>query len=185
MLDDFFVRALAAGIGVALVTGPLGCFVVWRRMAYFGATLSHSALLGIALALLLGFDPVIGIIVQSLIVVPALILLERHSALSSDTHLGILAHGTLAVGLVIIGFMSSLRVDLMGYLFGDILAVTAGEVLMIYGAGAIVIGALVALWRPLFALTVNEEIAAAEGMKPERSHIALVFLLAGVIAIGM
>ena len=185
MLDDFFVRALAAGIGVALVTGPLGCFVVWRRMAYFGATLSHSALLGIALALLLGFDPVVGIIVQSLIVVPALILLERHSALSSDTHLGILAHGTLAVGLVIIGFMSSLRVDLMGYLFGDILAVTAGEVLMIYGAGAVVIGALVALWRPLFALTVNEEIAAAEGMKPERSHIALVFLLAGVIAIGM
>ena len=130
MLDDFFVRALAAGIGVALVTGPLGCFIVWRRMAYFGATLSHSALLGIALALLLGFDPVIGIIVQSLIVVPALILLERHSALSSDTHLGILAHGTLAVGLVIIGFMSSLRVDLMGYLFGDILAVTAGEVLI-------------------------------------------------------
>ncbi len=112
MLDDFFVRALAAGIGVALVTGPLGCFVVWRRMAYFGATLSHSALLGIALALLLGFDPVVGIIVQSLIVVPALILLERHSALSSDTHLGILAHGTLAVGLVIIGFMSSLRVGL-------------------------------------------------------------------------
>ena len=185
MLDDFFVRALAAGIGVALVTGPLGCFVVWRRMAYFGATLSHSALLGIALALLFGFDPMLGVIIQSLIVVPTLILLERHSALSSDTHLGILAHGTLAVGLVIISFMGSLRIDLMGYLFGDILAVTGNEVLLIYGAGAIVIGVLMTIWRPLFALTVNEEIAAAEGMAPERSHIAFVFLLAGVIAIGM
>ncbi len=185
MFDDFFVRAMAAGIGVALVTGPLGCFVVWRRMAYFGATLSHSALLGIAIALLFNFDPMIGVIIQSLIVVPALIGLERYSALSSDTHLGILAHGTLAVGLVIIGFMSWVRVDLMGYLFGDILAVTVSEVAIIYGAGAIVIGVLIAIWRPLFALTVNEEIAAAEGMTPLRYHIALVFLLAGVIAIGM
>lgn len=185
MLDDFFARALLAGIGVACVTGPLGCFVVWRKMAYFGATLSHSALLGVALALLVNIDPMIGVLVQCIVIVPALLLLERHSELSTDSHLGILAHGTLALGLVLFGLMTWVRVDLMGYLFGDILAVSKSEVLLIYVAGSAVIGALLWIWRPLLASTVNHDIAAAEGLRPDRARIAFMFLLAGVIAIGM
>lgn len=185
MLDDFFTRALLVGIGVACVTGPLGCFVVWRRMAYFGATLSHSALLGVALAILLNIDPMVGVIIQSVLVVPALLLLERHSSLSSDAHLGILAHGTLALGLMLFGFMTWVRVDLMGYLFGDILAVTKTDIVLVYALGSAVIAALIYLWRPLLAATVSEEIAAAEGLKPDRSRIVFVFMLAGVIAIGM
>jgi zinc transport system permease protein len=185
MLDDFFARALLAGIGVACVTGPLGCFVVWRKMAYFGATLSHSALLGVALALLVNIDPMIGVLVQCIVIVPALLLLERHSELSTDSHLGILAHGTLALGLVLFGLMTWVRVDLMGYLFGDILAVSKSEVLLIYVAGSVVIGALLWIWRPLLASTVNHDIAAAEGLRPDRARIAFMFLLAGVIAIGM
>jgi zinc transport system permease protein len=185
MLDDFFVRALVAGIGVACVAGPLGCFVIWRKMAYFGATLSHSALLGVALALLANVEPMVGVLVQCVIVVPALLLLERHSALSTDSHLGILAHGTLALGLVLFGFMTWVRVDLMGYLFGDILAVSKSEILLIYAAGSIVIGVLALIWRALLAATVSHEIAAAEGLHPDRSRIVFMFLLAGVIAIGM
>jgi zinc transport system permease protein len=185
MLDDFFLRALLAGIGVACVAGPLGCFVVWRRMAYFGATLSHSALLGVALALMVNADPMLGVLVQSLIVVPALLLLERRSELSSDAHLGILAHGTLALGLVVFGFMTWVRVDLMAYLFGDILAVSKMDVLMVYAAGSVVLAILAWIWRPLLAATVNEDIAAAEGLRPDRTKIVFMFLLAGVIAIGM
>lgn len=185
MLDDFFVRALLAGIGVACVAGPLGCFVIWRKMAYFGATLSHSALLGVALALLVNADPLAGVLVQGLIVVPLLVALERYSALSTDALLGILAHGTLAIGLVILGFMTWVRVDLMGYLFGDILSVTVTDLVLIYAAGSIVLAILTCIWRPLLAATVNPDIAAAEGLDPTRHKIVFMFLLAAVIAIGM
>ncbi|MFT5510975.1 MAG: zinc transport system permease protein [Hyphomicrobiaceae bacterium] len=185
MLDDFFVRALVAGIGVAIVAGPLGCFVVWRKMAYFGATLSHSALLGVAFGLLIGIDPMLGVAIQCLLIVPALVLLERLSPLSTDSQLGILAHGTLALSLVIFGFMTWIRVDLTGYLFGDILAVSAREIAYIYTGGAVVLGVLAWIWRPLLAATVNAEIAAAEGLRPERSKVIFMFLVAATIAIGM
>lgn len=185
MLDDFFTRALIAGIGVAIVAGPLGCFVVWRKMAYFGATLSHSALLGVALGLLIGIDPMLGVAIQCFLVVPLLILLERTSPLSTDSQLGILAHGTLALGLVIFGFMTWVRVDLTSFLFGDILAVSKLDILSIYGAGAVILAILAWQWRPLLAATVNAEIAAAEGLRPERAKIIFMFLVAAVIAIGM
>lgn len=185
MLDDFLVRALVAGVGVAVVAGPLGCFVVWRKMAYFGATLSHSALLGVALGVLLGLDPMLGVAIQCLLIVPALLLLERVSPLSTDSQLGILAHGTLALGLVIFGFMTWVRVDLTGYLFGDILAVSVWEIGYIYAGGAIILAVLAWIWRPLLAATVNPEIAAAEGLQPERTKMIFMFLVAATIAIGM
>lgn len=185
MLDDFFIRSLVASIGVAIVAGPLGCFVVWRNMAYFGATLSHSALLGVALGLLIGIDPMLAVAIQCLLVVPALLLLDRLSPLSRDSQLGILAHGTLALSLVIFSFMTWVRVDLTSYLFGDILAVSPREIAYIYGGGGIVLCVLAWIWRPLLAATVNDEIAAAEGLKPERTKAIFMFLVAATIAIGM
>ncbi len=185
MLDDFFARAMLAGVGVALVAGPLGCFVVWRKMAYFGATLSHAALLGVALGLLLGIDPVIGVALLCFAVVPALYLLERTTNLSTDAQLGILAHGTLAVGLVLFGFMTWVRIDLNSYLFGDILAVTQREIVYIWAGGAIVLGLLAMIWRALLAATANPEIATAEGLAPERTGLIFMFLVAATIAIAM
>ena len=117
MLDDFFVRALVAGVGVALVAGPLGCFIVWRRMAYFGDTLSHAALLGVALALLLELDATLGVFAVALVVSLTLFALQRRQNLSSDALLGLLAHSTLAIGLVVLAFMTWVRFDLMGLLF--------------------------------------------------------------------
>ena len=117
MIDDFFVLALLAGLGVAVVAGPLGCFVIWRKMAYFGATLSHSALLGVAIALLVNVDPMLGVLALCLVMVPVLLWMEKHTNLSSDSQLGILAHGALALGLVLFGLMNWLRVDLTSYLF--------------------------------------------------------------------
>lgn len=185
MLDDFFTRALVAGIGVAIVAGPLGCFIVWRKMAYFGATLSHSALLGVALGLLFGIDPMLAVAIQCLAVVPLLIALERLSSLSTDSQLGILAHGTLALGLVIFGLMSWVRVDLTSYLFGDILAVSAHEIGYIYAGGTVILAILAWIWRPLLTATVNAEIAAAEGQHPELAKMIFMFLVAATIAIGM
>ncbi|MEM8551024.1 MAG: metal ABC transporter permease [Pseudomonadota bacterium] len=185
MLDDFFTRAVVAGLGVAVVAGPLGCFIVWRRLAYFGDTLSHAALLGIALALLLDLSIFFAVFAVCVLVSVALLGLRRQQTLSSDALLGLLAHGALAIGLVALSFLTFLRVDLMGFLFGDILAVSANDIAVIYAGGAFVAVLLAVLWRPLFAATVDRDMAAAEGMKPEALDFALMVMLATVIAIAM
>src|SRR3546814_17109527 len=136
MRDDFFTRALVGGIGEALVAGPLGCFIVWRRMAYFGDTMAHSALLGVALALLLEIDVTAGVFALTATVAFALLLLQRQQALPTDALLGILSHSTLALGLVLVAFMAWVRIDLMSYLFGHLLAVSPLPLTLIRGAGA-------------------------------------------------
>ncbi|HHB82955.1 MAG TPA: zinc ABC transporter permease subunit ZnuB [Devosia sp.] len=185
MFDDFLVRALFAGVGLALVAGPLGCFVVWRRMSYFGETMAHSALLGIALSMLWGGNLMLGVFVIGVLVAIALLVLEQNKTLSVDALLGILSHSTLAVGLVLLALMPAIRVDLMGFLFGDILSVSRVDIVIIYIGGALILGVLVRFWRPLLAATVSDELAQAEGLKPRRAKIILMLLLASVIAIAM
>ena len=185
MLDDFFSRALIAGAGVALVAGPLGCFIVWRRLAYFGDTLSHAALLGVALALLFEINITLAVFGVSVCVSLALLLLQQRATLSSDALLGLLAHSALAVGLVVLAFMTWVRVDLMGFLFGDILAVTRFDIATIWAGGALVLVVLMMIWRSLFAATVNPELAQAEGLNPDRANIIFMLLMAAVIAISM
>ncbi|MGC6453637.1 MAG: metal ABC transporter permease [Candidatus Puniceispirillaceae bacterium] len=185
MLDDFFVRAVIGGIGVALVAGPIGCFVIWRRLAYFGDTLSHSALLGVAMALLLELNITLSVFVISVTVSLLLLWLQRRATLSSDALLGLLAHATLAVGLVVLAFMTWVRVDLMGFLFGDILAVTRADLAVIWAGGAAVLAVLAFIWRPLFAATVNRDLATAEGARPTETNIVFMVLVAGVIAVSM
>ena len=185
MLDDFFIRAIVGGIGVAVVAGPLGCFVIWRRLAYFGDTLSHSALLGVALALLLELNITFTVFCISVVVAMLLMLLQRRASLSSDALLGLLAHSALAVGLVVLAFMTWVRVDLMGFLFGDILAITRADLMMIWCGGVAVLIALIKIWRPLFAATVSYELATAEGTRPNFANIVFTVLLAAVIAVSM
>ena len=185
MLDDFFIRALLAGIGVALVAGPLGCFVVWRRMAYFGDTLSHAALLGVASALLFEVNVTLAVFVVSVGVSMSLLLLPKRAPLSADALLGLLSHSALALGLVLLAFLTWLRFDLMGLLFGDILSVSKMDVAIIWAGGAVVLAILAKIWRPLFAGTVNRELAVAEGMPYERANIIFMLLLAAVIAISI
>ena len=185
MLDDFFIRAVIGGIGVAVLAGPLGCFIVWRRLAYFGDTLSHSALLGVAIALLLELNITFTVFIISVIVAMLLLLLQRKAQLSSDALLGLLAHATLAVGLVVLAFMTWVRVDLMGFLFGDILAINRTDIVIIWIGGLAVLAALALIWKPLFAATVNYEIAVAEGLKPDRANFFFMVLMAAVIAISM
>lgn len=185
MLDDFFLRALVAGVGLAITTGPLGCFIIWRRMAYFGDTISHSALLGVALSLLLQVNLTLAVFVVAAIVSILLLFLQRRQALSADALLGILSHATLAIGLVMVAFMTWVRIDLIAFLFGDILAVTWTDIAMIWGGGILVLAAIAWLWRPLLASTVSSDLAEAEGLRPERARLFFMLLMAVVIAIAM
>ena len=185
MLDDFFMRALVAGVGVALVARPLGCFIVWRRLAYFGDTLSHAALFGVALALLLESNITIMVFGVSVFIAFALMFLQKRATLSADSLLGLLAHSALALGLVTLAFMTWVRVDLMGFLFGDVLSASVNDIIVIYVGGAFVISVMVFIWRPLFAATVNRELAEAEGVNPDRDDVVFMLLMAGVIAMAM
>lgn len=185
MLDDFFMRALVAGAGVALAAGPLGCFIVWRRMAYFGDTVSHSALLGVALGFLLDINLTAAVFAVAALVALGLMAMQRANHLSSDAILGILSHSTLAIGLVIVAFMVWLRIDLMAYLFGDILAVTARDIAIIYGGGAAALAVLAAIWTRLLADTASHELAQAEGLRPEFARFIFMLLVAAVVAMTM
>jgi zinc transport system permease protein len=185
MIDDFILYGLLGGIGVALVGGPLGCFVVWRRMAYFGDSLAHSALLGVALGFLLGINLSLGIVLACVTFAFAIVLLQEQKKLASDTLLGILSHTALSLGLVALAFMESLRVDLFSYLFGDILAVSSDDLILIYIGTTLVLLVLMWIWRPLIALTLHEELARAEGVPVFRIRMIFTLLLALAIAIGM
>jgi len=182
---DFFLYALLAGVGVALVAGPLGCFVVWRRMAYFGDTLAHSALLGVALGVLLGVNMSITVTAVPLIMALGLVVLEQRGFLSLDTLLGILSHSALAAGLVVISILPDVRVDLMSLLFGDLLSVTIDDLWVIYGVATLVMILLGLLWKQLINITVNPELAAVEGTNVPAVRTALMLITALVIAIAM
>jgi len=185
MLDDFFIRALLAGSLTALVAGPLGCFIVWRRLAYFGDTLAHSALLGVALAFAFQINLTLSVFVVCAVIAALLLTLQRRASLSSDALLGLLSHSALAVGLVVLSFMSWVRVDLMGFLFGDILSVNKAEIGLMAAGAVAVLAILTFIWKRLFAATVNHDLAMAEGMNPLQVNLIFMLLLAGVIAISM
>ena len=186
-MDDFVVRALLAGLLVVLVTGPLGCVVVWRRMAYFGDALAHSALLGTALAIMLELNPLLGVVVVGAGVSYLLIRLQTKKDLSSDAILGILSHGALAAGLIMLAILQEQgqRIDLMAYLFGDILSVSwpyLGWLLLIC---VLVLGLCRYLWQSLLAIAVSEELARSEGIAVDRVRLLFMLLMALVVAVAM
>ena len=185
MFDDFFIRALIAGIGIALVTGPIGCFIIWRRLSFFGDTLSHSALLGVTIGFFFVINVAFSVFLISSVIALILLKLQKTTKLPGDALLGLLAHSSLAVGLVVISFLSSIRFDIMGLLFGDILAVNEIDLLIIWLGGALILLILKIIWKPLFASTVNNELAEAEGMNPERANAIFTILLAAIIAISI
>ncbi len=184
-MDDFLWRALLGGLGLAAVCGPLGSFIVWRRMAYFGDTLAHSGLLGVGLGVILGMDRSLGVVLVCATLAVLLVLLQRQRRLATDTLLGILSHTSLSLGLVTLAFIETVRVDLVAYLFGDILAVTGQDLFWIWGGGVLVLLLLALLWRPLLAVTVHEDLARVEGVPVLAVRLAFMLLIAVVIALAM
>ncbi len=184
-MADFLLYALIAGLALALVAGPLGSFVVWRRMAYFGDTLAHSALLGVALGMLLQINLTLAVTAGCVLLAVLLVAMQNRKWLASDTLLGILAHSTLSLGLVVLALTESVRVDLLAYLFGDLLAITSNDLGWMLG-GLVVVALLLAwLWRPLLSVTVHEELARVEGLPVSGIRLALMLLIAIVIAVAM
>ncbi len=184
MLDDFLVRAAFAGLGLALATGPLGSFVIWRRMAYFGDATAHAAILGVALALALHLPIAAGTLIVALTMATTVSTLAA-KGWAMDTTLGVLAHGALAFGLVAISYVPSVRSDLSGYLFGDILAVTRGDLAFIWGGAGLVVALLVWRWQALLTATLNEDLAHASGLNPDRERLVLTLALALVVAVAL
>lgn len=199
VIDTFLWRALLGGLGIALIAGPLGCFVVWRRMAYFGDTLAHSALLGIVIGLALDLHwhfssqlPLTNLLSASTLLVCVLIaillvILQQQQRLATDTLLGILAHSALSLGLVALAFLQAegLRIDLAAYLFGDLLAVSWSDLYWIYGSGAVILLSLKFIWSPLLSITLNEELAQVEGVSVNWIRLWFMLMVALVVAMTM
>lgn len=184
-MDDFLIRALIAGLLVALIAGPLGVFILWRRMAYFGDTLSHSAILGVALGLLLSINIKFGILFSTILVAGLLIYSQRQKKLASDTMLGIISHSALSLGLVLISFVEGVRVNIEAWLFGDILAVSWYDITYIAIGVGVVILVLLAIWKSLLSLTVHEELALVEGVNVSLISAIYTLLIALLVAIAM
>ncbi|TVQ57428.1 MAG: hypothetical protein EA355_04495 [Rhodobacteraceae bacterium] len=184
MLGDFLVRAALAGVGVAAAAGPLGCFVVWRRMAYFGDATAHAAILGVALALALQAPVFAGVLIVSL-AMAATVATAAGKTYAMDTMLGVAAHAALALGLVAVSFLPGVRIDLMAYLFGDVLAVSRANLALIWTGAALVVSMLAWRWRRLLTATLNADLAAAEGVDPRREQLVLTLALAVLVAVAL
>ncbi len=185
--DSFIVYALAAGLALALVVGPLGSVVVWRRMAYFGDTLAHAALLGVALAVAADQLPMAGVGIIGVLIAAVLFWLEKQRDLSTDTLLGILSHTALALGLIVLSVIQSqgFNINLMSYLFGDLLAVDQSDLVLMYGTVVVILLVFSQILSPLISMSVNEELARVDGVAVEKVRFVFMILLAMVIAVAL
>lgn len=185
MPDPFLLRALLAGLGLAIVAAPLGCFVVWRRMAYYGETVAQAGLIGVALGLAFSLNLTASVLVVTLAISLLLVLLSRQQVVPFDSLLGLLAHAALAIGVIAASLVRGQQIDLMAFLFGDIFAITTSDLRWIMFGGAAALVALTFVWRPLLSLSVHEDLAAAEGLPTGRLKLIFVLVLALVVAIAI
>ena len=175
---EFMQRALLAGALAAVTCAVVGTWVVLRGLAFMGDALAHGVLPGIALAFLWGFDITLGALVSAAIMVAGFNLVNRRARLSEDTGIGLLFVGMLALGVIVISRARTFTTDLTGFLFGNVLGVTAGDVRLQVGAAALAVGACVVLFRPFLALAFNDDKAALLGLRPRLANIVLLGLVA-------
>ncbi|WP_316014356.1 iron chelate uptake ABC transporter family permease subunit [Roseobacter sp. HKCCA0434] len=184
MFDDFLIRATLAAVGVAIAAALLGCFVVWRRMAYFGDATAHAAILGVALSLALSISVFAGALAVA-VVMATIVAGVAGRSYGEDTLLGVLSHASLALGLVAVSLLPGVRVDLSAYLFGDILAVGKRDLAIIW-VGVVLVAALIfARWSRLLTATLDRDLAHASGIDPRREQLVLMLALAVVVAVAI
>ncbi|MEG8098931.1 metal ABC transporter permease [Candidatus Liberibacter brunswickensis] len=185
MYNEFFIRALLAGIGIIISTGPIGCFVIWQRIAYLGDTIAHSALLGVSFSLMFQLPLTICIFIIAAITSFILLQIQKNELLSSDAILAVITHSTISIGLIMLSFMTWVNTDITSFLFGDILAVNTTDIILIWSIGILNIIILLKIWKPLLATTVNYEIAKAEGMQPDKIKLIFTLITAMMISISI
>lgn len=185
-MDEFLLQAMLAGVLLAAITGPLGALVVWRHLAYFGDSIAHAALLGVAVSLISQVLPMtLAMFLVSLAVALLLSVLMRDGRFHADTMLGLLAHGTLSVGVLLVALSRDIQVDMNAYLFGDILSVTRTDLWLLAALLAAVAVIIIGHWRSLILMTIDHNIARAEGVAVERIHVLVLILLAATVALSI
>lgn len=185
MFETFILHAWLAGLGISLMTGPLGCFIAWQRLSYFGDTVAHAAMLGVVIALLLGINTTVGVLAIGLLIAFVVSSMQNDHALHADSVLGIAAHASLALALVLLALSPSITLDINGLLFGDILAVSRLDLFAIYGCAAIVLVVIAMRWKPLLRFVVHPDIAQVEGQNTARTRLLLMVLIAMVVALSI
>lgn len=185
LTEPFFIRAMLAGLAIALVAGPLGCFIVWRRMAYFGETLSHAGLLGVGFGLLFNVNITLGAVTSAVLLALLLLALKRQRQIAVDTLLGILSHTALALGLITVGLVTGAVSGHLDILFGDVLTVSRNDVIAIWLGAALVLAVIIYLWRDLIAISVHEDLARAEGVNVPWVELVFMITMAAMTAFAM
>jgi zinc transport system permease protein len=185
LFEPFFQRALLAGLGIALVAGPIGCFIVWRRMAYFGETLAHAGLLGVGFGLLFNINITLGAVASAVLLALLLLALKRQRQIAVDTLLGILSHTALALGLITVGLVTGAVTGHLDILFGDVLTVSSRDVLTVWIGATLVLAVIFYLWRDLIAISVHEDLARAEGVNVPWVELAFMLTMAAMTALAM
>jgi len=184
-VEDFISRALISSLAVAIIAGSLGCFVIWKRLSYFSDSISHSALLGVGLGIISGLGINFGLIIVGIIFAVLVVFLQNRGMLSNDAILGIFSHIALSIGIVVLGFVGDPNTDYFAYLFGDILSITVSDIYWIFVVLAIVLVLLFIYWKKLLLLTLNEELATAEGLNKIFYELLFMFLIALAVTVSV
>lgn len=185
MIDHFLLYALLGGIGLSLIAGPLGCFVIWRKMAFFGDAISHSALLGVGFGIYMKIDPFLTILSVSFAIALFLLWADKFKMLATDTYLGIASHTCLSSGLILLSLLPSQKLNLMTFLLGDILSLTMQDLIFIYAGAAITYLILYFSWTKLIAMSLSEDIALSENIPVKKYKFFLLLALVLIIAFAV
>lgn len=184
-MEDFIINGLVAAIGISIIAGSLGCFVIWKRMSYFSESISHSALLGVSLGIASGMGIHFGLVIVGALFALLIVLLQQRKFLSNDAILGIFSHIALSLGIVVLSIVGDANTDYFGFLFGDILSITEGDIFWVYSVLILVVFFLVVFWQKLLLLTLNEELAVAEGLNSTIYNLAFMLMIALAVSVSV
>jgi zinc transport system permease protein len=181
MIEPFFIKAIIAAIGVAIATAPIGVFVLWKRMAYFGDAISHSAIFGLGIATIIAVEPIYGIIFCAIIFCFLIFALSKQNIYSNDSVIGIASCSLLALGMILLAIFPS-RVNLESYLFGDLIILQNRDVLLIYIVAVLSSVAVFMWFKNLLLATINKDLAKISGIKVENLELKFLLLTALTVA---
>ena len=185
LLDDFVIRALIAGLLMVSIAAPMGCLMVWQRLAFLSDTLGHAAVLGVGIGIGLQIHPMLGVLAVILLIVLSLSRVNSFNNALSETTLAIISHSGLAAGLILLGTMPSQNISLESILFGDLLATSENDLMMIAITVTVLVFLLLHHWRSFVAVSVSREIAQAEGIEVRKTQFLMYLMIALLVAVMM
>ena len=184
-LDDFLVRSVIAGLIMVVIAAPMGCLMVWQRLAFLSDTLGHAAVMGVGLGLLLEVTPVFGVLAVALLIVFSLNRVNSFNSALSETTLAIISHTGLAGGIILVGLLPAQSVNLEAILFGDLLATTSADLTRLLITTVVLLLLLLHHWRSFVAVSVSREIAQAEGIEVRKVQFLMYIMIALLVAVMM